>query len=103
MDLADQSLGNICHWLHGARTEHQQLKLHHYLQFVLNHKKSISVKNKGYESEHTHAFEHMRANGFSIGCSGRPVVSVHMLIRRTVGHRTEFIALFLLQLRKFCQ
>lgn len=28
--------------------------LHHYLQLVLNHKESISAKDKGYQSEHTH-------------------------------------------------
>lgn len=45
LDLVAQSLGNICCWFCSATTEHQQLKLHHYLQFVLNHKKSISMKN----------------------------------------------------------
>lgn len=67
----------------GWNRAHQQLKLHHCLQFVLDQKKSISMKNKGYESEHTHTFEHMRANGFSIGCSGRPMVLVNTLIHRT--------------------
>lgn len=54
MDLAAQSLGNVCSWLRSARPERQQLKLHLYLQFVLDHKKSISVRNKGYKFERTH-------------------------------------------------
>lgn len=44
--------GSLCCWLHSAQTE--QLMLHHYLQLVLNHKESISAKDKGYQSEHTH-------------------------------------------------